>query len=434
MKMNGYDLFDYYNAETQGVPSLSVEYVDVDAVKKQVYAQTGIRPEPVRKRFRLTMWIAVVTAVALMALGATTVFSATAGYSSLDEFFRSLFVWEAPQSPEKMENLVLAPDVSFDSTNEDVQFSLLGMYGDQNQTMLSFEIRMSGGAELMADQMCPLVEYAIVDEDGTSNVLSYAGQTCTIRADETQQDVYYLNLFIIDSDLQGKMLDVTFRNFYTSQKIQNIFDTMTEMQDAWREAYIAETFGADVLDGLGEGELPPDFSIDAWKAYWDAHNYDQRTEEKYKELYAAAEPALNGTWHAEIPLEFPVAEPITTQYDYGEIQLQTLSAQISHPAKMNGDAQMVTYEITLKDGRKVLMDETAKLQHATEEMVACDVYSEWNEDKTTQTEIICYKEPVEPQQVAEITMTQYEFCWDDNVPEAENGWIVTYEEVIYTAP
>lgn len=431
MKWSCYELFDHYDAEKNGVPEISVQSISEDAVMERVFAQIQTAViEKRRRRFRLTKLTAALTAAAVLITGGTML-TAAAGFGGIDEFFQSLFVTETPEAPEKMENLVTMPGAVFDSTNEDVQFSLLGMYGDQSQMMLSFEITAENGVTLIPDQISPLVECMVADGDGTWKTLSYPGQTCTIRADEAEENVYYLNLFFTDTELQGKTLDITFRNFYTSQQIQAVFDAVLEMQDEWRNAYIRETLGENALDGLAEDELPEAFSVDQWKKYWDEQKYDQLTEEAYQELYAASESAVEGIWHAEISLDFPVAEPIAAEYAYGDIRLQTLSAQISHPSEMSIDDQMVTYMLTLKDGRKVTTDDGEDVQ--TEECLPCSHYVKWSEDKRTETEIICYEEPIDPQDIAEIKMLQYEFHWDDNAAAEENGWIVTNEEIIYTA-
>lgn len=433
MKWNCYDLFDHYDPEKNGIPEISVQPIAADAVREWVFAKTGTASaEKRRNRFRLTKLTAVLAAAVVLVTGGTMI-TAAAGLGGMDRFFQSLFVTETPASPEKMENLLTMPGACFDSTNPDVQFSLLGMYGDQSQAMLSFELTVENGVKLIPDQTSPLVEYAVVDADGTSKQLSYAGQTCTIRADATAENVYYLNLFITDTDLQGKTLDITFQNFYTSQQIQTIYDAIQEMQNEWRSAYIRETLGEDALVGLEEGELPEAFDVDQWKAYWDAQNYDQLTEEKNRELYDASACAVAGTWHTQLQLDFPVAEPITAEYTYGEIKLQTLSAQISHPDTMSCEDQMVIYTLTLKDGQKVTTDDAVTDEETqTEEYISCNHYAEWSENRNTETEILCYEEPIAPQDIAEITMIQYEFHWDDNAPE-ENGWIVTNEEVIYMA-
>lgn len=441
MNLNYYDLFDHYDAETYGVPDIRTEPIAEEAVMQRVLTKINAAPQKTRRRFQLTKLTAAITAaVLLMASGTITV---AANFGGADKFFQSLFASEATISPEKMEPLVTMPGASFDSTNADIQFELLGMYGDQSQTMLSFQITALNET-VISSGFSPLVEYSIIRSDGTTETLSYPGQTCSLREDETQEHVYYCNLFITNSDLQGKTLDITFRNFYTDQQIQTIYNTILTMQDEWRNEYIRNTLGEDALNGLEENELPEDFDLEQWKAYWNAQNYDQLTEEKYNELYAASDTALDGTWHTTISLDFPVDEPITASYEYGEIKLQTLSAQISYPEELVSESNSVIFLMTLKDGRKIATDYSVSVFDElydpqsgefvlTDDYVNCNSYCNWNEERSVRTEMICYDEPIAPQDIAEIQMLQYKFHWEENAAEEENGWILTNENVIYSA-
>ncbi|MCD8219662.1 MAG: hypothetical protein LUC50_04780 [Ruminococcus sp.] len=430
MKWNCYDLFDYYDAKAQGMPKLQTEAVDMDAVKKRIYARVDIEPQTQRSHGRLWKRVAAgVAAVTALSIGCNLL-SVAAGYDGIHAFFESLFIEQTPVSPEAMESLVSTPQVSSDSTSGDVQFTLLGMYGDQSQAMLSFQVTAQDGVELIVDETSPLVTYAVVQEDGMEEQLSYAGETCTLHASETGENQYVINLFLADLDLQGKRLDLTFQNFYTSRQIQAVSDTVQETQNEWRNDYILETYGADALDCLADGELPDVFSVDDWKAYWNEQNYDALTQEQYDALYADSDCAVAGVWHAEIPLNFTVADPINAVYDGGEITLQTLSAQISHDADLCGDDQMVVYELMPTDGRLISTDDSADGE-TDAQRVTITHYATWNDDKTVETEILCYEELIDPQEIAEITMTQYTLYIDEDAPE-ESGWVVTDEQVIYT--
>lgn len=148
MKWNCYDLFDHYNTEKNGVPALKEQPIRTDAVLERVQAQTAAHSQPhKRSRIRMTKWAAGIAAAAVLVTGGTTL-AAAAGVGGLDAFFHSLIGEETPENPEKLAALVATPDASFDSTNQDVQFTLLGMYGDDSQAMLSFQVTAKDGTAL----------------------------------------------------------------------------------------------------------------------------------------------------------------------------------------------------------------------------------------------------------------------------------------------
>lgn len=124
-----------------GVPALKEQPIRTDAVLERVQAQTAAHSQPhKRSRIRMTKWAAGIAAAAVLVTGGTTL-AAAAGVGGLDAFFHSLIGEETPENPEKLAALVATPDASFDSTNQDVQFTLLGMYGDDSP----------GDAELSGD-------------------------------------------------------------------------------------------------------------------------------------------------------------------------------------------------------------------------------------------------------------------------------------------
>lgn len=441
MKWNCYDLFDHYDAEKNGMPEIAVQPIATNTIMEQVFAKTGtVSAEKRRNRFRLTKLTAVLTAAVVLVTGGTMI-TAAAGLGGMDKFFQSLFVTETPESPEKMGDLVTMPGASFDSTNPDVQFSLLGMYGDGSQVMLSFEVRAANGVEL-SDDLLSVVDMTATGADGVSKPLVYSGSWYNLKASETEENVYHMNLFLRDSDLQGKTLDLTFQNFYTSQQIQAVHDEVCAFDTEQRNQYIRETLGEDALEGLEEDTLPDTFDLDAWKSYRREHNFDQLISDKYSELYNASDRAVDGMWHTSIVLDFAVDEPITAEYIYGDVKLQTLSAQFSYPTKMDEVDQNVEFVLVLKDGRKVATDpymlEGALTESVTNTFTLPDgyvetteQYAEWNADHTIETIVICYSEPIAPQDIAEVKMIQYVF--DADAENAVGGWTVTNEETIYTA-
>lgn len=117
MKWNCYDLFDYYDAKAQGMPKLQTEAVDMDAVKKRIYARVDIEPQTQRSHGRLWKRVAAgVAAVTALSIGCNLL-SVAAGYDGIHAFFESLFIEQTPVSPEAMESLVSTPQVSSDSTS-----------------------------------------------------------------------------------------------------------------------------------------------------------------------------------------------------------------------------------------------------------------------------------------------------------------------------
>lgn len=156
MKWNCYDLFDHYNTEKNGVPALKEQPIRTDAVLERVQAQTAAHSQPhKRSRIRMTKWAAGIAAAAVLVTGGTTL-AAAAGVGGLDAFFHSLTGEETPENPEKLAALVATPDASFDSTNQDVQFALLGMCGDDSQAMLSFQVTAKDGTALQDGFKLPI--------------------------------------------------------------------------------------------------------------------------------------------------------------------------------------------------------------------------------------------------------------------------------------
>ena len=147
MKWNCFDWFDHYAAEKNGVPKLETQPMHTDAIWKRVQEQAGIAPQPKRNRMHMTKWVAGIAAAAVLVTGGTTV-AAAVGYGGLDVFFQSLIGEETPENPEKMAALVTTPAAEFDSTNTDVQMTLLGMYGDNNYALLSFQLTAADGISL----------------------------------------------------------------------------------------------------------------------------------------------------------------------------------------------------------------------------------------------------------------------------------------------
>ncbi len=435
MKWNMYDLFDNYNAEKYGVPEVQPEPIAVGNVETKVLERCRhAAATETRKRFRLTKMTAVLAAAVVLVTGGTMM-TAAAGSGGLERFFHSVFPTDGVPSAEKMTGLVTLPAVNFDSSNSDVQLELLGMYGDDDQVMLSFAVKASEAVTLSEDWNT-VAEITTTSADGTVEDLSQTGQTYALHKSKTEDGVYNLNIFLTHSGLQGKTMDISFQNFYTTAQTEAVYQKVAALDDDLMQKYITKTFGENAMDGLTDGALPDGFDVDAWKAYRQEQNYDQLAVEKYAEFYAQSENAVAGTWHAEIPMQFATDTPIVASYAYGEIELQTLSAKISYPSDMEQPDTAVGFLITLKDGRK--MDTNAFPEDVTDDntqVALSNQYVEWNADKTVQTEVACYGEPIAPQDIAEITMQQYKFDADRAAIDdsGNGGFFVTDAQVIYTA-
>ena len=146
---------------------------------------------------------------------------------------------------------------------------------------------------------------------------------------------------------------MTFRNFYTEAQISQIWSQLTAYDDQLQQDYVRQNFGEDALKGWGNGELPAEFDVDAWKAYRRENHLDQKCSDREKELYAETDGVISGSWHTSVTLDFASAAPITAEFDGGTVTLQTLSASIAAPAEWDDQNHAVNYVITLKDGRKI---------------------------------------------------------------------------------
>lgn len=421
MKWNCYDLFDYYDPERSGAPKLQLQPMDSEAVAQLVRERTGAAPCQTRRRMTAARLVAGCTAAVLLITGGTVV-TAAAASGGLEPFFRSLFLDEVPEETSCLEPLTVTPGTLFSSDCADISFSLLGMYGDQNQVILSIQITAPEDFQIPSGSWYPLVEYTVVSADGSREKLSYAGEHLSLRADETEQNVCYTNLHLVQPALEGKTLDITFRNFYDDQQIASIYDTLSDTQQQWQNAYIQEIYGADALDGLEDGALPAEFDVDRWKAYWDSQAYDARSEALITEGFDNTEPVWKGEWHAEIALDFPKTEPIQADYADGTVQLQNLSAEITYPAAWEDRDHMVVFSLTTRDGRWMTTDNTSGMESAPD--LPCSVYA-FDEDGDRTRLLLCYEEPIAPADVAELTMTQYVF-------REEEGWVEMKRECIYS--
>lgn len=442
MKWNCYDLFDHYHTEKNGVPELESQPIRTEAVLERVQAQTNAQKPPKRSRIRVTKWAAGVAAAAVLVTGGTTL-AAAAGYGGLDAFFHSLMGAETPENPEKLAAVVTTPAAVFDSTNEDVQFSLLGMYGDDSQAMLSFQVTAMDGTALQDGLALPY-QLTLQNADGSSEALDCYGRTADVRE---KDGAYYINLRINRTDLQGKVLDVTFENFYTEAQVSQIWEQLTAYDDQFLQEYVRENFGEDALKDWGSGELPAGFDVNAWKAYRRESQLAQKCSDREKELYAETEGVVSGSWHTSVTLDFASAAPITADFDGGTVNLQELSATITAPAEWDDERHTVDYVITLKDGRKIF-DELVQNAEGEEMLRRIHALPGCGTDSLEQyvplvdlyganknsSIVLCYSEPIDPSEVKTITAYRFAFAGEaSDGTSGLSGYDLTDSTVIYRA-
>lgn len=435
MTQNIFDIFDNYNEEESKHIKLQEKPINTQSVKNRVMEQTQQKKITCtsKKWYRFT---AIAAAAAVLVTGSAI--SVSAGFDGISEFFNSLFSYESPESPEVMESLVTQPVVDFDSSNENVEFKLLGLYGDNSQAMLSFEVTADDNVKLSED-MLSVVYITETDENGIEKELVQSGEYQPLKVSDTVENTYYLNLFLREPDLQGKNLNISFSNFYTEKQVEDVYSQLQNFDTSMLKDYIIENYGKDSLKGLDKGELPEEFDLDAWKNYRKEMNMDELIKNKCKELYASSEKAVSGVWSSEITMDFPVIEPITASYSetittaqsQASLKLDTISAQFTRPNTDDGDN--IGYVITLRDGRKIIsdtwfcsrdeVDEDLNLILKENYVALTMLYGSWNEDDTEFTEVLCYSEPIEPQDIVEIKLLCSKDGNRDNISE----------EIIYTA-
>lgn len=422
MKWNCFDWFDHYAAEKNGVPKLETQPIHTDAIWKRVQEQAGIAPQPKRNRMHMTKWVAGIAAAAVLVTGGTTLVAA-AGYGGLDAFFQSLIGEETPKDPEKLAALVTTPAAEFDSTNEDVQFKLLGMYGDDNYALLSFQLTAADGISLDG-KMLPYTVYI----DGVLQDLGEMGDAVTVRE---RNGAYYCNLLIDHIGLRGKALDLTFQNLYTQEQYDKVYQQVTDYENELQQDYIRQLWGEDVLNSLEKDTLPENFDVEAWKAYRIAHGYPQKISEKLQEAYMQSEREASGSWHTSMTLDFANTDQITADFSGGSVTLQPLSASLTIPEEWTAESSYINCVITLKDGRKVYSDyyegdysnpnDTDNLLRGIHALPDCEndtleqylpiaqAFVESDATRGTQTQILCYGEPIEPTEVAAVTLYRFAY-------------------------
>lgn len=421
MKWNCFDWFDHYAAEKNGVPKLETQPIHTDAIWKRVQEQAGIAPQPKRNRMHMTKWVAGIAAAAVLVTGGTTV-AAAVGYGGLDAFFQSLIGEETPENPEKMAALVTTPAAEFDSTNTDVQMTLLGMYGDNNYALLSFQLTAADGISLN-EVMLPYT----MTIDGIPQSYSDMGDAVIVRE---RNGAYYCNLLVKHTGLQGKTMDLTFRNMYTQEQYHDVYQQVMAYEDELRQDYIRQLWGEDVLNSLEKDTLPADFDIDAWKAYYKEQNYDQKVSEKMQEAYAQSACSVSGSWHTSVTLDFVDTDQITSEFEGGSVTLQPLSVSLTMPEAWNATSTYTDCVVTLKDGRKVYSsyNEADYDANGVENLLSwihalpgCEndtleqyipiaqSFCETDSAGDSTTDVLCYGEPVDPAEVAEVTLYRFEY-------------------------
>lgn len=445
MKWNCFDWFDHYAAEKNGVPKLETQPIHTDAIWKRVQEQAGTAPQPKRNRMHMTKWVAGIAAAAVLVTGGTTLVAA-AGYGGLDAFFQSLIGEETPKDPEKLAALVTTPAADFDSTNENVQFKLLGMYGDDNYALLSFQLTAADGISLDG-KMLPYTVYI----DGVLQDLGEMGDAVTVRE---RNGAYYCNLLIDHIGLRGKALDLTFQNLYTQEQYDKVYQQVTDYENELQQDYIRQLWGEDVLNSLEKDTLPENFDVEAWKAYRIAHGYPQKISEKLQEAYMQSEREASGSWHTSMTLDFANTDQITADFAGGSVTLQPLSASLTIPEEWTAESSYINCVITLKDGRKVYSDyyegdysnpnDTDNLLRSIHALPDCEndtleqylpiaqAFVESDATRETQTQILCYGEPIEPTEVAAVTLYRFAYRGENALgTSGVQGYDLTDTMVLY---
>lgn len=459
MKQNLFDTFDYYDPKESGETNINTKPINIKSVMSQVQAKSGVEFNMRKHRkIHMTRFIAGITAAAVLVLGSTTMVAA-AKYDGLDNFFKSLFDDNVPENTEALESYVTTPTVNFNSTNEDVQWSLLGMYGDDNCAMLSFSVTIKDG-ESLAEYLKTAVTFDMTDSNGNAEEInSYVntwGNLVTLKKSADNSNIYYANFPLYSENLSGKVINLTFHNIYNKAQINSIQEQYLDMDNELQKEYCINELGIteEEWNSLEDGKLPEGFDIDAWKTYREENNLDNKSASNIEECYKNGENIFSGDWNAEITLDFDSSNTISTEYDGGTVTLNNMSATIEYPK----DLESVEFVFTLKDGRKFTTtyfddgDEESNnaenieyLEKFIQNVDGCkgdttDIYipiselysSSDSENNTADGITICYNEPISPENIAEVRAVYLEF--DENAgADSLGGYCVTDEEVIYTA-
>ncbi len=415
MKRNLYDVFDHWNDDLQELPPLREQPIDGKRVSARVLEQIGVLPQQKRKKsFRL---FGVVAAAAVLTCGTVTV-SAVSG--KMDAFFSAISGSDlrgnpsednnlpgvgddATQAAEQMQGYYSCPEVSF-TENDSASVELLGMYNDHNSLMLSLQLNVKDGTVLPEDASL-LPYYTLRTADGETRTPFESGHLSeNLRKSETEENVYYMTCYLLGTDLAGSVLQVQLDGVYDDKQEEAAYETVIELQDSWHETYFTE-----------------DMSIEEWKAFWKEQNFDQQTQQAYKDAYASMTPLLDGGWTAEIPIAEPASVPVTAETDGVQVVIDDLSVCVRNAAADESDMPYVV--VYLKDGT-ILADDffmfDEKLPKDAEGGYVLDgtpyqYFAYTHLDEANENGVIfCYSKPVLPSEVEKVEAWTYDFDEEGN--------------------
>ncbi|MBQ8513990.1 MAG: hypothetical protein IJ496_01150 [Ruminococcus sp.] len=418
MKRNFYDIFDHWNEDLQELPDLREQSINSKAVADRVMQQAGIRP--VQKRRQSYRLFGIAAAAAVLAGGTLTAgavsgkmeqfFSAVSGAEIRDaDAEESLPGVGLEQSEEigRIESYYSCPDVTFTRTDT-ATVELLGLYNDHNTLMLSMQMTVQDGT-VFTEDMAMLPYFTLTLEDGTEKKLSQSGFLSEpFRKSDTEENVYNLTYYLVESDISGATLNVDLAGVYTQEAAQAVNEKLCALQEDWRAQYFTE-----------------DMTTSEWKQLWQEMEFDRLTEEAMAEGFARQAPVLAGSWSAEIPISEPAAEPMVIETDHNLYVLDDLSVYISDTSDSSAEYHCGT-AFGLKDGT-VLITDSAILQNIQTDEGRTQyqnfAYIRGVSSEERNGSVYCYSRPVHPDEVETIT----EYYYDEN----QNGKL--HEYVIYQA-
>lgn len=435
MKRNLYDIFDHYNEDLQELPTLKGQVNDTKSIVDKVFEKADIHP--VQKKRRSYRLLGIVAAVAILAGGTITV-SAVSG--RMDEFFKSISkadIYDAvsdenlpavnmdlPDAIAEMQPYYNCPDVTFNQTDSGT-IEFLGSYNDHNSLMLSFRLTVLDGT-VLTDDMYMLPYFTFTLNDGTQKKSSQSGYISSpFQKSETEDNVYYLTYYLIDSDIVGASLHVDFSGVYTSEQESKIHEKMVSFDDELSEKYFTE-----------------DMEIGEWKKFQHENNFHELRYKKRKEYYEQEQSVLKGGWSADIPISEPNSELFTIETDHNVYVLDDLSIYISNNKDYdpyNDEFDLSKEEsygnaIFLKDGTVIATDfgmfDDIALDSSGGYILKGTRYKNFAyargvtsaEDVNCNGVVYCYSKPMNISEIDKIV--EYTHYWDEDDTEHFNEYII----------
>jgi len=435
MKRNLYDIFDHYNEDLQKLPKLKGESIDTNSIADRVFEKADIHT--VQKKRHSYRFIGIAAAVAILAGGTITV-SAVSG--RMDEFFKSVSKadindtassenlpavnMDLPDAIAEMQPYYNCPDVTFNQTDSGT-IEFLGLYNDHNSLMLSFRLTVLDGT-VLTDDMYMLPYFTFTLKDGTRKESSQSGYISSpFQKSETEDNVYYLNYYLIESDIAGASLHVDFSGVYTSVQESKIHEKMISFDDELSEKYFTNDMG------IGE-----------WKKFQHENGFPELRYKKKKEYYEQEQSILKGGWSADIPISEPNSELFTIETDRNVYILDDLSVYISNDKDYdpyNDEFELSREErygsaVFLKDGTVIATDfgmfdditfdsDGAYILEGTrykEFAYARGITSE--EGVNCDGVVYCYSKPINVSEIDKIV--EYTHYWDEDGTDHFNEYII----------